>query len=316
MMTPLLSLLLWVFIVVIGTAAVLASGWLAFLITGRILQRETYNRDNAVELLRANRPEDWNALREADASWTPDLNGVQLKGLNLAGTNLRKVILKAADLTAACLDSADLTESVLAGATLANVSAKRALFDRADLRGANLEGADLHDASFDNAMLTGTIFQSRPPAPPPEPAILRAADASAVLRAVKRDPRLLHDLKPRQFEEVIAGLLESQGLRVELTARTGDGGKDIIAVQDSLLGRQIYFVEAKKYAPDRPVGIEVVRTLYGVTEMERATKGILATTSYFTKSAMDFAQGIGSRLQLVDYNNLVEWLKKVEDPTS
>lgn len=311
-MSGVLTTLMWALLIGGGVVVVLAAGWVAFRITGRLFQRETYNRQNAADLLRTSRPEDWNALREADASWTPDLNGIRLKGVNLNGANLRRVVLKGADLSNSCLENADLTEALLAGANLANTSLKKALLDRVDLRGANLDGADMSEASFDDAILTGTILEKCAPAS--EPAAVHISDASAVLRAVQSDPRLLHDLKPRQFEELIAELLATQGFNVELTARTGDGGRDIIAVQESRLGKQLFLVQAKRFSPDRPVGAPVVRTLYGVTELEKATKGIVATTSYFTKSAREFAGQVGARLQLMDYDDIVAWLKSTTMP--
>ena len=53
---------------------------------------------------------------------------------------------------------------------------------------------------------------------------------------------------------------------------------------------------------------------YGITELEKATRGILVTTSHFTKSAQDFAQSVGTRLLLADYDTIVKWLKGNEKP--
>ncbi|MHB1415587.1 MAG: restriction endonuclease, partial [Chloroflexota bacterium] len=43
-------------------------------------------------------------------------------------------------------------------------------------------------------------------------------------------PSYVEHLTARQFEEVIAAVLKNQGFQVELTARTRDGGYDILAV--------------------------------------------------------------------------------------
>ncbi len=51
-----------------------------------------------------------------------------------------------------------------------------------------------------------------------------------------------------------------------------------------------------------------MRALYGLTEHFRATKAVLATTSFFTRPALAFEAQVPYRLELQDYNALVEWL--------
>jgi HJR/Mrr/RecB family endonuclease len=104
----------------------------------------------------------------------------------------------------------------------------------------------------------------------------------ALLASLSRNPRLVHEIEPRAFEELIAELLTRDGLEVTLTRRTRDGGRDILAFADSPIGRHLYYVECKRYAPSRPVDVSLVRQLYGVVEADRATAGLLVTTSRFT----------------------------------
>src|SRR5215213_9454961 len=96
-----------------------------------------------------------------------------------------------------------------------------------------------------------------------------------VLSRLAADPRLVHELSPRNFEALIAELLVRQGYYVQVTPTTRDGGKDIYAVAKSSVGSFLYVVECKKYAPGRPVGVALVRNLYGVVQAERASAGIL-----------------------------------------
>lgn len=65
----------------------------------------------------------------------------------------------------------------------------------------------------------------------------------------------------------------------------------------------IYF-ECKRYSPDRSVGVEIVRELYAVMEMERVNKGVIVTTSHFTRGAMAEAQRLNGRIRLIDFNEL------------
>ncbi len=91
------------------------------------------------------------------------------------------------------------------------------------------------------------------------------------------NPRALRELNPRRFEEVVAELFRKRGFAVELTPRTRDGGRDVLAVQSDTLGKSLYLIECKRYAPSRKVGVEVVRGLYGVLQADRATKGVIVT---------------------------------------
>ena len=54
------------------------------------------------------------------------------------------------------------------------------------------------------------------------------------------------------------------------------------AVQRSGLGQTLYAIDAKKYGPDRMVGPEPVRAIYGVTDLADASVGMIVTTSRFS----------------------------------
>ncbi len=123
-----------------------------------------------------------------------------------------------------------------------------------------------------------------------------------------RHPKLLYDLDPRRFEELVAELLRAQGFEPTLTPRTRDGGRDILAARSDRLGDLLYLVECKRYAPDKKVGVERVRAIYGVTQAERATKGLIVTTSSFAKDAIAFASPLKYALGLHDFKALETWL--------
>ena len=75
-----------------------------------------------------------------------------------------------------------------------------------------------------------------------------------LMDALKINPELLRDLPPRRFEEIVANILARQGYQVELTPASGDGGFDIYAAKSETLGRFLYLVECKRYAPLRKWG--------------------------------------------------------------
>lgn len=121
-------------------------------------------------------------------------------------------------------------------------------------------------------------------------------------------PDLMRELTPRRFEELVAELFGRRGFDVTLTPATRDGGIDIYALSKGDLGQSLYVVECKRYAPSRKVGVDVVRGLYAVTEVQRATKGVLVTTSGFTSDAVAFATPLEYRLALQDFEALKSWL--------
>lgn len=130
----------------------------------------------------------------------------------------------------------------------------------------------------------------------------------SILEYVARNPARFHGLTPRQFEEVVAELMDHLGYEVELTPASKDGGVDIWAARNDLAGRFLYAVQCKKRSPGEKVGVVVVRELYGAVERERATAGIVATTAYFTRGAREEQQRVANRMSLLDFDGLVDWL--------
>lgn len=121
------------------------------------------------------------------------------------------------------------------------------------------------------------------------------------------NPEEMKTMDHRTLEEMIAELFDGFGYEVELTAQTRDGGRDIIAIKDSEV-KVRYLIEAKRPDPGTPVGVRPVRELYGVKTRERATKAILATTTYFSAPAIaEFEENIWE-LELRDYDGIMEWV--------
>jgi hypothetical protein len=135
-----------------------------------------------------------------------------------------------------------------------------------------------------------------------------AAVNDELIRYLAKHPELLYELDPRRFEELVAELLRAQGFEPTLTPRTRDGGRDIHAARSDALGSLLYLVECKRYAPKNKVGVEVVRAIHGVTSAERASKGVIVTTSSFTKDAIAFASPLKYGIGLHDFESLKSWL--------
>ena len=125
-----------------------------------------------------------------------------------------------------------------------------------------------------------------------------------LIRRLASRPELMRELDPRKFEELVAELLRDKGYEVKLTPRSKDGGRDILAIQRDDIGSALTLVECKRYAQNNKVGVDIVRGLYGVVSAEQATRGLLATTSYFTSGAKAFRDQVPYRLGLADFDIL------------
>lgn len=134
-----------------------------------------------------------------------------------------------------------------------------------------------------------------------------------LVTALRTSPALVHEITPREFEEVVTEIFRAKGYEVDLTQRTADGGKDIIAIHTDALGiRNKYFIECKRYAEDNKIGVALVRALQGVKNTKDGpNKTILVTTSKFTSGAKNFVEHEASSkwdVTLADYDVLVGWL--------
>ena len=137
------------------------------------------------------------------------------------------------------------------------------------------------------------------------------AVSDAFIRRVASRPEILLQLSPRAFEELMAELYERQGFSVELTPPSRDGGVDLYVVEHRSFGSLLTVVDCKRYAPNRPVGVGLVRQMLGTVEAKRASAGVIATTSMFTAGAKSFTEDFQFRLGLQDYAAIADVLNDV-----
>lgn len=132
----------------------------------------------------------------------------------------------------------------------------------------------------------------------------------SVISTIYHNNGKLYSISSREFEEVIKELLYHQGFEAQLTKQTRDGGFDIIAMKYvANLSPIKYLVECKRYGPNRRVGVEVVRSFKEVLSSEGAHKGIIATTSYFSKDAINKRNFTPLLLDFVDKDEVLRWVK-------
>lgn len=114
---------------------------------------------------------------------------------------------------------------------------------------------------------------------------------------------------PRFFEQVVIDLLVAMGYggsradAGEAIGKTGDGGIDGIIKEDRL-GLDLICVQAKRWQAS--VGRPLVQAFAGSMEAHRARKGVILTTSDFTRDAYDYVERIERKIILIGGRRLTE----------
>jgi HJR/Mrr/RecB family endonuclease len=125
-----------------------------------------------------------------------------------------------------------------------------------------------------------------------------------ILDRIGRKAAEVYNLSARQFEELVAELFDERGYKVELTQQTRDGGKDLIILDHCDIGNFMIYAECKRYAPNRPVGVSVISDLVGRISADRATAGMVITSSYFSPDAQVFQSKFEHQMSLIDFVKL------------
>jgi restriction system protein len=136
-------------------------------------------------------------------------------------------------------------------------------------------------------------------------------EAYLTLRSDVAD-EILHCLKsssPAFFERVVVDLLVAMGYGGSRKAAgqaiggSGDGGVDGIISEDPL-GLDNIYIQAKRW--ENTVGRPTVQAFAGSLEGFRARKGVVITTSDFSKEAKDYVTRIEKKIVLINGEMLAE----------
>jgi len=134
-----------------------------------------------------------------------------------------------------------------------------------------------------------------------------------LLDAIADNPQLMRGMEPRDFEKLVAHLLESLEFEnIILTPPSGDGGRDVIATKFVAGIPLLFSFECKRYS--NKIGLDIMRGLLGSVAHgpTKVNKGVLVTTSTFTSGAEEFILSE----PLVDgkgFQDLVSWLNVYKD---
>jgi len=115
---------------------------------------------------------------------------------------------------------------------------------------------------------------------------------------------------PDFFERLVVRLLTTMGYGGSLAdagkaiGKSGDGGIDGVIKEDKL-GLDLLYIQAKRW-DNSSVGRPEIQKFVGALHGKRARKGIFLTTSTFTREAKDYAEGLETKVILIDGAQLAE----------
>lgn len=128
-----------------------------------------------------------------------------------------------------------------------------------------------------------------------------------VYKEILSNEELAKSINWRNFELLLAKILEKFEFEVEVLKGSKDGGIDVIALKKSTtFGLERYLIQAKKWS--NKVGVDPVRSLLWAHNEYKVTKSCLITTSKFTKGAWELAEKYKWQIELKDYEKLSEWI--------
>lgn len=117
-------------------------------------------------------------------------------------------------------------------------------------------------------------------------------------------------LTPTQFEEFVGKIFEAEGWSIQLTKKTRDGGKDLIATKlDSVGNKHLAYIEAKRYKEKNVIGIGLLKQFFATILIDNVEKGFFVTSSAFSKPAIKLISDneiCSTRIQLMDRIKLQE----------
>jgi restriction system protein len=114
---------------------------------------------------------------------------------------------------------------------------------------------------------------------------------------------------PDFFERLVVRLLTTIGYGGSLAdagkaiGKSGDGGIDGVIKEDKL-GLDLLYIQAKRW--DNAVDRTEIQKFVGALHGKKARKGIFITTSTFTRGAKEYAEGVETKLVLIDGAQLAE----------
>jgi restriction system protein len=145
----------------------------------------------------------------------------------------------------------------------------------------------------------------------PDGRIHGLSDAESIIRAryfdAQVDTSVLYSLIPTEFEHVVEDLYYKMGYKTRMTKASYDGGRDVIASRTEA-GKKEHIVISCKRVRETVEPVDY-REIFAPIEDEKATKGVVVTTSDFSPEAYKLAKR-NPRFELINQIELQKLLNE------
>ncbi len=166
----------------------------------------------------------------------------------------------------------------------------------------NYEDNEIDGGYFDEEPQMGVVYSQDEF--DPEDAFEEYDRIQPLIMDIARDRNLIYEITSREFEEVVERLFQDEGFETELTPATRDGGRDIIATKYEMGKPIVFYIECKRYGRRNSVGVNIVRSLYGVQSSDQVNKSILVTTGHVTRGARRFVDDQKTMMSVIDADEI------------
>lgn len=123
---------------------------------------------------------------------------------------------------------------------------------------------------------------------------------------IKWNRAFLRSLEWKRYEEVCMEFLKIKNCAASVTCIGADGGIDI-KIHDN---NGVLFAIAQCKSWSKPIGVSLIRELYGVMASDNVKYGIFLTTSIFSPDALEFAKN--KALLLIDGDELINLINDLD----
>lgn len=108
------------------------------------------------------------------------------------------------------------------------------------------------------------------------------------------------------FEKKVTRLASKMGFKAIKSQQTSDGGIDVYVEDLRLFTRGKYIIQCKR--TKSKIGVKDIKDLDSTVSTENAIKGLLISVSGFTREAIDYEKKTKSRIELLEWTNVLDYI--------
>ena len=338
-----------VFFILLPLIIIVIGFWLGNIFSNKILppSKAEFKIKDALKAVSNGNIEVWEQFKLLNSNWDNIISDYDLSNCNLSGVNFKGIFFKNVKFFHASLENADFSqtsmenvcfdEASLKSSNFSNSKILKSTFNFSSLKNSdfsnckletvtfisanlqnvnfyNIKGVNLNfdDANIkDSTFLRASLEETKIPISQEEIKKNQKEDTPIqdIINEIYKNPAMIYDINPITMEDVVAELFHFMGYTVQKTPMYKDGGYDLILNTESVIGKMTYFVEVKRYSPNRKIGIDLIRTSYGILLQTNNINGfIIVTTGSFSRDAIKLSEQY-KQIQLIDNDKLMSLIK-------